>query len=310
MPGDEPPGRPYGSTVPGVYHVCGHDLHMAVAVGVASVLSSVREHLPGTVLFVFQPAEETLQGAAAMLAEGTLLEPEPEAIYAIHSFPFQVGEMARDVAFAGLDRFRVELAHAIDEGTVHRVMERLSGIGNVEVPGSVAEVREYLRDLQVLDGPYSRAIYVDVEEEADENGLVIEGVIKAYSDREYPTLRERVRDLLDSELGADGYRLSYAAEPFPSMVSDTGVTADAAQAVAEVIGSENVLTLRAQHAFSGEDFALYLQRIPGAMFLLGVGNEERGVLGAPHFPDFDADEAAIQVGTRAMSVALWQRLSR
>jgi len=63
----EPPGRDYGSIVPGVFHVCGHDLHTAIGVGIASVLSGLRDQLRGTVVFLFQPAEENLQGAAAMI---------------------------------------------------------------------------------------------------------------------------------------------------------------------------------------------------------------------------------------------------
>jgi metal-dependent amidase/aminoacylase/carboxypeptidase family protein len=94
------------------------------------------------------------------------------------------------------------------------------------------------------------------------------------------------------------------------MISDSAVTADAAIALADAIGSSNIIALHAQHAFSGEDFARFLQRVPGTMLLLGVGNQERGILGAPHFPDFDADEAAIQVGTQAMSTVLWSRLAR
>ena len=64
------------------------------------------------------------------------------------------------------------------------------------------------------------------------------------------------------------------------------------------------------HLFSGEDFALWLQRAPGAMFLVGVANHDRGILGAPHFPDFDVDEAAIPIAARAMARVLWQRLSQ
>jgi metal-dependent amidase/aminoacylase/carboxypeptidase family protein len=307
VPGNEPPGRPYGSTVAGAFHACGHDLHMAIAVGVASVLASVREHLPGTVVFLFQPAEETWQGADAMLADGVLDDPSPEAIYALHSFPFRVGTMARDAAFAGLDRFTVTLVgETATEENASRIEERLASLGNVKPPRSPDQVFEYLDQMQVADGPLSQALYVDIERDAER----IEGVIKAYSDAAYAGLRDEVRGILEAEAGSDGFELSYPDEPFPSMISDAAVTAAAAPALAEVIGPNNIISLQAQHAFSGEDFARFLQRVPGTMLLLGVGNEERGILGAPHFPDFDADEAAIQVGTQAMSVVLWRRLAQ
>ena len=311
VPGNEPPGRPYGSTVPGAFHACGHDLHMAIAVGVASVLSSVREHLPGTVVFLFQPAEEKWQGADAMLADGVLDDPSPEGIYALHSFPFQVGTMARDAAFAGLDRFTVDLlGAAATEEKASRVEKRLAGLGNVKPPRTPEQVFQYLDQLRAADGPLSKALYVDIERDADEEPWRIKGVFKAYSDAAYPGLRDEVRRVLEAEVGSDEFELSYPGEPLPSMISDSAVTADAAIALADAIGSSNIIALHAQHAFSGEDFARFLQRVPGTMLLLGVGNQERGILGAPHFPDFDADEAAIQVGTQAMSTVLWSRLAR
>ena len=311
VPGNEPPGRPYGSKVPGAFHACGHDLHMAIAVGVASVLSTAREHLSGGVVFLFQPAEETWEGADAMLADGALDDPNPEAIYALHSFPFQVGAMARDAAFAGLDRFTVELVgEAADEESAARVEERLADLGNVKPPRSPEQVAEYLGQLQAADGPLAQAVYVDIERDADEAPSRIEGVIKAYADSEYPRLRDEVRAILEGEVGSGGFELSYPADPLPSMISDSAVTGEAAAAVAETIGERNVISLKAQHAFSGEDFARFLQRVPGTMLLLGVANEERGILGAPHFPDFDADEAAIRVGTQAMTGVLWRRLAR
>jgi metal-dependent amidase/aminoacylase/carboxypeptidase family protein len=311
VPGTEPPGRVYGSTTPGAFHACGHDLHMAIAVGVASVLSSVRAHLPGTVVFIFQPAEETWEGADAMLADGALDDPSPEAIYALHSFPFQVGTMARDAAFAGLDRFSVKLlGKAATEENASRVEQRLASLGNVKPPRSPDQVFEYLDQLEDADGPLSTAVYVDIERDAEEEPWRIEGVLKAYSDAKYPDLREAVRGILEAEVGSGGFELSYPDEPLPSMISDPSVTAEAALALAEVIGSSNIIALEAQHAFSGEDFARFLQRVPGSMLLLGVGNSDHGILGAPHFPDFDADEAAIQVGTQAMSAVLWRRLTR
>jgi len=309
MPGDEPPGREYGSTIPGVYHVCGHDVHMAVAVGVASALSSLRGELPGTVLFLFQPAEERLVGAQAMIDAGAIDAPQPDVIYALHSFPFRVGTLANGAAFAGLDHITVELlGSAATEETALRVEDKLNELSNVAVPKNAEQVAAYLAALLVEGGPLSQAVYVDVGRSSDPSRVIIRGGIKASSDKDYPALREQVKQILEEEAGPGGYTLD--SKPFPSMVSDPEVSAAAAPELARAVGPDNVLTMRNVHAFSGEDFALFLQRTPGAMFLLGVANPERGILGAPHFPDFDADEEAIQVGTRAMSQLIWQRLSQ
>lgn len=308
MPGDEPPGRDYGSRVPGVYHVCGHDLHSAIGVGVASVLSAMRERMPGTAVFLFQPAEENLQGAAAMLAEAALDAPRPEVIYAVHVFPFPVGTVARNVDFGGLDQFTIELPEATDTPEVaERVAARLSALGTVSRPGP-GSVESYLEQLLAADGPLHTAVYMDVETELEGGRARLEGSLRAYTDAEYPRIRAAITGILEAELGGASYELTFRDAPFPSMQSDRNVSLEAAAALEEAVGADKLLTLAAMHPFSGEDFALYLQQIPGAMFLVGVANAERGIVGAPHSPDFDADEEAISVATKAMSLVLWERL--
>ena len=81
--------QPYRSQVAGVKHVCGHDAHVAIGIGIARVLSQVRAELPGTVKFIFQPAEENATGAAAMIKDGVLEEdPKPQAIFGLHTVPW------------------------------------------------------------------------------------------------------------------------------------------------------------------------------------------------------------------------------
>ncbi len=86
LPMSEPAGLPYASKVAGKMHSCGHDAHTAIALGVAAVLSDQRENLPGRVMFIFQPAEETLSGAKAMLDAGAF-DVKPDAILGFHNWP-------------------------------------------------------------------------------------------------------------------------------------------------------------------------------------------------------------------------------
>jgi metal-dependent amidase/aminoacylase/carboxypeptidase family protein len=313
MPGDEPSGRAYGSLVPGVFHICGHDVHAAIGVGVASVLAAERERLPGSVVFLFQPAEETIEGAAAMLAAGVFDERAPDAIFAVHSFPFPVGTIARNVDFGGLDQFVATLPAGVDAGSIERAVARLQALGTAERPGP-GDVASYLDQLRSDPSPLAGAVYMDVETESDEEagalgGVRIEGSWRAEDDSMYPALRAEIESILRAELGLNGLRLEFRAAPFPSMRSDPGETERASVGLGEVVGDGQVLALHGMHLFSGEDFALFLQRAPGAMFLVGVANAERGIVGAPHFPDFDVDEAAIGIATRAMSWIVWRRLA-
>ena len=101
--------QPYRSQVPGVKHVCGHDAHVAVGLGVAEVLASMRAELRGTVKLLFQPAEENVQGARAMIADGVLEAPTPTAMFALHTAPFPVGAIGvgPGVGLTGWDPFTV-----------------------------------------------------------------------------------------------------------------------------------------------------------------------------------------------------------
>lgn len=297
-PGDEPAGREYGSRVPGVFHLCGHDLHSAIGVGVASVLASQRHQLPGTALFLFQPAEETLAGARAMLADGALGEFAPTAIFALHTGPMPVGTFGLNLDYAGQDRFEVTLA-APTRG-LETTIARLKALGTVSPPGGPADASS---------DASKRAVYAVIE--ADTNGPRprIRGWLRTGRDEDYPSLRSEVRSILDAELPAGTFELSFVDAPFPSMRNDRQATERAKPALVEVAGAVNVIPIDQTWMFNGEDFALWRQRAPGSMFVLGVANAERGIGGAPHSPDYDADEGAIALATKAMSLVLWRELA-
>jgi amidohydrolase len=302
--GDEPAGREYGSRVPGVYHICGHDLHSAIGVGVASVLASLRAQLPGTAVFVFQPAEETLEGARAMLADHALAGLAPAAMYALHTGPMAVGTFGLNADLAGQDHFKVTLLANRDAAAVERAVTRLKALGTVSPPGSAARAPENAAAVAS-----ARPVYAVIAADTAGPAPSVEGWLRAAHDEDYPLLRAEVRAILDAELAAASFQVDFADAPFPSMRSDRLVSERARPALIRAVGAANVISINSMHLFNGEDFAIWLQQMPGAMFIIGVANPERGIAGVPHSPDYDADEAAIPLGTQAMSLVLWQELS-
>lgn len=303
--GDEP-AMPYASTVPGVQHVCGHDVHVAVGIGIASVLSKLRDELPGTVVFVFQPAEENLSGAAAMLRDGALADPRPEAIFAVHAWPLPVGTMgyAPGEGVAGMDEWTIEL-----DGDGKLAASVVEGLGTVEVPKQAGGWVELDRALRRA-GAFERAVFVAVSTERLANERTkIQATVKAVRDAQYAELRAALKERLDRAVGAGKYTLAFAERPFPAMRSDVREAERAARTLVSVLGAERVERYRATLPFAGEDFALFLRELPGAMLFLGVANPAKGIAGMPHQPDFNVDEAAIEVGTRAMANVIWQRLA-
>lgn len=301
--GDEPAGREYGSRVPGVFHLCGHDLHSAIGIGVAGVLAPLRPRLSGTVVFLFQPAEETLEGARAMLADGALAGLEPDVIFALHTGPMPVGTIGTGADMAGQDRFEVTL-RTTTATLVQRAVARLKALGTASPHGSTADPA---RKDAAPENP-GRRVYAVIDSDTGEAGARIRGWLRAAQDDDYAILRAEVRAILAAELAAGSFELEFADEPFPAMRNDRPVIERAKPTLVEAAGAGNVIPIDATHLFNGEDFALWLQRAPGAMFVIGVANPELGIAGVPHSSDYDADERAITVGTRAMSLLLWREL--
>lgn len=311
MPQQEPPGLDYASTVPGVFHVCGHDLHVAVGIGVATILSRMRERLAGTVVFLFQPGEETLQGAAAMIAAGALDDPVPDVAYAIHAFPLPVGAVAHGARFAGSDSFTIEVTGALATPAVATELQTaLAPIGTVTVPTTKQEITSLLTVLGTPEGPLQTSTFLMTMSKLEADRLTVRGSVKASADEMYVSIRATVEDAADSVLGPGTYDLTFRDAPFPSMVSDASVSAAAAPVLAELLGEERVVGLHATVPFASEDFALMLERVPGTMILVGIANHDRDILGLPHMPNFEADEEGIVVGTKAMAALIWRRLSQ
>ncbi|QSB16716.1 M20/M25/M40 family metallo-hydrolase [Natronosporangium hydrolyticum] len=306
--GDEEFDSEFASQVPGAAHLCGHDIHTTVGVGIAQVLAKVRHRLQGRVVFIFQPAEETLEGAQAMLADGVLARAEPHEIYALHCAPLPVGTFAvmPGSGQPGLDRCHIALAgpHAEAEGA--RLRAEIEAWATVAYPRTPEESQQLFTDLQTPDGPLARFVFVHSDLTTDDQQAELRVNLRAWPDDRYPQLRADLRRLVAPVAGA---RIDFPECPFPAMVCSPELSEAAATYLRDTFGSAAVVVLHAAFPFNGEDFGLFLQHVPGAMILLGGAEPATGHNGAPHTPDFAADERAIGVGVRAIAGLLSNRLA-
>src|SRR6185436_13595006 len=148
----EPGKAPYKSQNKGVKHACGHDLHMTVGLGTAEVLSKLKADLPGTVKFIFQPAEESPPpgeegGAPLMIKEGALEKPRPVAIFALHSWPLiEVGNIAwsAPAALASSDRFLITIHGKRSHGSAPHL-----GVDAVAVAAEVVQALQTIRSRRI-----------------------------------------------------------------------------------------------------------------------------------------------------------------
>lgn len=298
----------FASSVPGVAHLCGHDMHTAVGVGLARVLAQSRGRISGRVMFLFQPAEETLAGARAMLADGVFERDVPREVYALHCAPLPAGTFAvmPGAGQPGQDHVEIEFSGPTAVADAARLAAVIDGYSTLRYPQDPKEFEWLAAGLQQPDGPLARFVVAASEVTPQAGGARVRGWLRAWPESRYFEIRDEVRSLVNS--CADAW-VEFPDEPFPAMVCSPELSEAAAGFLRGTFGDEAVTVMRALYPFNGEDFALFLRCVPGAMFYLGVANPVAGVNSMQHSPDFAADERALGIGVRAMAGFLASRLA-
>jgi amidohydrolase len=293
----------------GVMHACGHDAHTAILMGVAEVLAGVRERLPGSVVFVFQPAEEgppegEAGGAELMLAEGVFDDPAPQAVFGLHTtHQHPVGALAftEGAAMAGSDRLTIRVrgrqTHAaypwqgVDPIAVAaRLVTALHAIPAREVDARIASV--------VSIG----AIHGGVRHNIIPDEVELLGTIRSLSPEQRALLLEKVHRTTAGIAASAGAEASVEiSEGNPITYNEPALTRRMLPTLERVAGADRVLTVLP--ATGAEDFAYYQQRVPGLFFWLGVRDPAVAASQAApnHSPGFLVDERALLLGVRALS---------
>jgi amidohydrolase len=296
-PGEQIEGGPEAA------HLCGHDLHTAIGVGVASSLARQRERLAGTVVFVFQPAEETLTGAAAMLAGGVFAGSRPAEIHALHCGPFPVGQFVTTAGFGlpGQDRGVVTLAGPDGAARASRLAAGIGALGTVARPATSADLERLVADIENPQGPLSRFVFM----QAQAADAAVRFSFRCWPQERYGEIRDDIRRLA---LSAGPSTVTFPTDPFPAMVCPRPEGEALARFLRRTVGEDRTVALHAAVPYSGEDFALFLNQLPGTYTFLGVRRPGADIKTSyPHFGEFDPDERAIGYGVRAMTRWLAQR---
>jgi len=299
----------------GVAHACGHDIHVAVELGVASVLAGMRDQLPGTVQFIFQPAEEGPPpgedgGARLMLAEGLWKDAKPQAVFGLHaSAADEVGTITYhagatlsaadelDIVIKGKPAHGARPDLAIDPVVIaSQVILGLQTIRSRNVPPLAASVVT----IGVVRGGQRRNI-IPAEVE-------LQGTVRSYDPQVQDLIERRVREIVDgtTKAGGAGYSLDYRRR-YPVTINDPKLTAATLPSLQRVLGPSRVIEVEPRTA--SEDFSYFARETPGFFFFLGT-LKPGTTSGDHHTPTFQADDTAIPVGMRAMSSVLIDYLKR
>ena len=294
-----------GNDVP-VAHACGHDVHTTVVLGVAEALAAVRAQMPGTVVFLFQPAEEGPPagkdtGALAMVKAGALENPKPAAVFGIHSFAdLAVGDVGWTAGptYAAVDHFIVTLRGKQSHGAYPHL-----GIDPIVMGAQAVEAFQTIRS-RTLSPFEPSVITVGIFRGGERFNIIpgevhLEGTVRTYSEETRSTIERRMREILDGVARANGgsWELEYKQNA-PAVINDPALSARVRPSLEKAVGKEHVID--SAPTMGGEDFSYYLTDTPGFYFRLGVvkaGTKSGGL----HTPDFRADDTAIPVGVKAMA---------
>lgn len=298
----------------GVMHACGHDIHVAVQLGVASVLAGMRERLSGTVIFVFQPAEEGAPpgergGAALMLEEGVFRDPRPDVVFGLHAkAELEVGRIgyASGAFMAGASSWRA----TVRGRQSHGAQPHLS-VDPIVMASQVVMALQTIRSRNL--SPFTPSVVTVGTMRGGERVNIIpaemqlSGTIRYYNEAVRETIVTRMREIFDGTTHAGGGTFELVVEPgIPVTTNDPALTARVAPSLQRVLGAANVLVVEPWSA--SEDFSYFANTVPG--FFFNLGTRRPGTTpGGHHTPTFMADDAAIPVGIRAMSGLVLDYLS-
>lgn len=306
---------PYKSLVPGVKHACGHDVHTTVQLGVAEVLSKMRDQISGSIKFIFQPAEEGAPqgeegGAAFMIKEGALENPRPSAIFGLHTGAFEVGQIAyhSGPAMASSDRFTI----TIRGKKAHGAQPQL-GVDAVVVAAECVTALQTIRSRRT-DPLEPLVITVGTINGGDRYNIIggevrMEGTMRTMSEEIRTRSQEMMRQTLAGVTSTYGASFDLQFDsPNPVTYNDPRLVEETLPTIRRIVGDANVVSPKP--FMPAEDFSLYQKVIPGFFYFLGVANKSKGLMPAWHTADFDVDEESLVVGVKVMSNVLLDYLDR
>jgi amidohydrolase len=300
----------------GVMHACGHDVHTSVALGVAAVLSdpAVKKDLHGSVLFLFQPAEESLpdpglHGAERMVAEGAIDDPKPSAVFGLHCGPhLEVGTIGVHPggALAAADEVKITITGKQTHGASPQL-----GIDPIVVASHVVLALENI-NAREIDTRDTLALTIGKIEGGNRFNIIPDkcellGTLRTHDEKVQARVQQRIREIATGTAQTFGATAEVAIRAFtPATWNDPALLARLRPALEAAIGKANVIDDKP--VMGAEDFAFYAKKVPGLYFFLGVAPKGKPAPGMLHTPTFDPDEGCMETGVRAATAILVNEL--
>ncbi|HKZ72615.1 MAG TPA: amidohydrolase [Steroidobacteraceae bacterium] len=299
-----------GETV-GVMHACGHDTHTAILMGIAQTLVSLREQLPGSVLFIFQPAEEGPPageegGAELMLKEGLFDKYKPEAVFGLHVWANlragQIGYRGGPL-MAASDSYKI-----VVQGRQTHGSRPWSGVDPIVTSAQIVNALQTVvsRSVDITENPAVvtvGAIKGGIRNNIIPDSVEMIGTIRTFDARQRELVIERMRTVVQNVAEANGAKATLTMDPDnnPVTYNNPELTQQVLPALKRVAGEQNVKVIPLMTG--AEDFSYYAQKVPGVYFFVGITPPDQNPVTAPsnHSDYFYVDERGLPTGMNALT---------
>jgi amidohydrolase len=308
LPIEENSGKSWKSEYSGRAHSCGHDGHMAILIGTLKVLDGLTELFEGSVRFVFQPAEEEAGGGKMMVDKGLLdTDPKPSAVYALHGWPgIATGTIAAipGPAMAAQDRFRITVKGKGGHGAVpHRAIDPIVTSAQIVsalqtiVSRSIEPVAAGVVSVCTIHGGTTSNVIPDQ--------VIMEGTTRYFDKKIQSLIRSRMKEVIHGICAAAGatYSFDYNDGYIPLVNNPDKV--GFLKGVVEAYLGEKTWVPDLPQVMGAEDFAFYLDKVPGVFLRLGLGEDSPSL----HNAEFDFNDRAIEAGIIVMSALALETLN-
>jgi carboxypeptidase Ss1 len=313
LPVQELSGEEFASKKSGVMHACGHDSHVAMLLGAATILARHRAELKGTVKFLFQPAEEASDrggGANPMIGAGVLERPKVDFIFGLHifaNFPSRTFALRPGPTMAASGSFKIRIIGRGGHGSApHQTIDPV--FIAAQVITALQGIRSRMLDpvqpaVVSVCSVHSGTRYNVVPDEA-----VLEGTMRTVDEptrKKVDTLIQRIARSVCRTFGAKC--VVDLKEGYPATENDPGVTSSVFKLLKSIPGAR---TFEAPPLMVAEDFAFFLERVPGAYYFLGTRNEEKGCVSPNHSSRFRVDEDVLKYGSASLALLAFDFAAR
>jgi amidohydrolase len=309
LPIVEQTGKEYASQNKGVMHACGHDGHTAVMLTVAKMLTNVRDELNGTIKFIFQPAEEGQGGAEAMMVDGVLDDPKVDFTLGLHLWNEQpVGWLgiSNGAMMAGAEKFKITVTGKGGHGAIPNLA--------VDPVIAGAQIVTALQSIVSRNVPPLKSAVVSVTEfhggdafNVIPQTVTLEGTIRTFELEVRDIVLKRFDEIVDGVVESMGCKAEIElVRMTPSLINQPEIAAYAQAAAKKVLPDHFLDT--ANMTMGSEDFAFFMEKIPGCFFFVGSANAEKNLNYPHHHPKFDVDETALPHAAALMAQAAVEAL--